>query len=59
MPARDELAVAKYCYNAGNVNMYQTVQLCRYYGVKSLPAVVVDGKVLGQISAKAIVNAMK
>ena len=59
VPARDELAVAKYCYNAGNVNMYQTVQLCRYYGVKSLPAVVVDGKVLGQISAKAIVDAMK
>ena len=51
--------MAKYCYNAGNVNMYQTVQLCRYYGVKSLPAVVVDGKVLGQVSAKAIVDAMK
>ena len=59
VPARDELTVAKYCYNAGNVNMYQTVQLCRYYGVKSLPAVVADGKVLGQVSARAIVDAVK
>ncbi|MDY3810944.1 hypothetical protein FYJ44_13300 [Desulfovibrio sp. PG-178-WT-4] len=59
VPAKDELAVAKYCYDAGNVNMYQTVQLCRYYGVKSLPAVVADGKVLGQVSARAIVNAVK
>ncbi|WP_022655138.1 hypothetical protein [uncultured Desulfovibrio sp.] len=59
VPAKNELPVAKYCYDAGNVNMYQTVQLCRYYGVKSLPAVVADGKVLEQINTRAIVSAVK
>lgn len=59
VPAGEELAVAKYCYNAGNVNLYQTVQLCRYYGIKSLPAVVVDGKPLATVSAQSILNAVK
>lgn len=51
--------MAKYCYDAGNVNLYQTVQLCRYYGIKTLPAVVVDGKPLATVSAKSILNALK
>lgn len=54
-----ELEVAKYCYDAGNVNMYQTVQLCSYYGVKALPAVIVDGVVLPNATAGAIVDAMR
>lgn len=59
VPAADELNVAKYCYNAGNVNMYQTTQICQYYGVRELPAVIVDGKVLGKVSADAILKALK
>ena len=59
VPTQDELAVAKYCYDAGNVNLYQAVQISWYYGVKNLPAVIVDGKVLGTVSADAIVNALK
>lgn len=59
VPAADELEVAKYCYNAGNVNMYQTTQLCRYYGVSELPAVIVDGKPLGKVSADAILKALR
>ena len=59
VPAADELNVAKYCYNAGNVNLYQTTQLCQYYGVRELPAVIVDGKVLGKVSADAILKALK
>lgn len=59
VPASDELNVARYCYNAGNVNMYQTTQLCRYYGVRELPAVIVDGKVLGKVSADAILKALQ
>ncbi|MBD5558482.1 MAG: hypothetical protein HDQ92_08075 [Desulfovibrio sp.] len=59
VPAADELTVAKYCYNAGNVNLYQTTQLCQYYGVRELPAVIVDGKVLGKVSADAILKALK
>lgn len=59
VPAADELNVAKYCYDAGNVNMYQTTQLCRYYGISELPAVVVDGKALNKVSADAILKALK
>ncbi|GHU90086.1 hypothetical protein AGMMS49974_07990 [Deltaproteobacteria bacterium] len=47
--------MAKYCYDARNVNLYQAVQISWYYGVKSLPAVIVDGKILGSISTDAIV----
>lgn len=54
-----ELAVARYCYDAGNVNMYQATQVCNYYGISSLPAVVVDGKVLGKVTADNIINAIK
>ena len=59
VPASDELNVAKYCYDAGNVNLYQTTQLCQYYGVRELPAVIVDGRVLGTVSADAILKALK
>ncbi|MDD2967900.1 MAG: hypothetical protein PHN64_10565 [Desulfovibrionaceae bacterium] len=47
----DELPLAKYCYEAGGVNVYQTTQIRQYYGVQALPAVVVNGTVL---EAKAI-----
>ncbi len=59
VPAADELDVARYCYDAGNVNMYQTTQLCRYYGVNELPAVIVDGRPLGKVSADAILKALR
>lgn len=59
VPAADELNVARYCYNAGNVNMYQTTQICRYYGVNELPAVIVDGRPLGKVSADAILKALQ
>lgn len=59
VPSADELNVAKYCYDAGNVNLYQTTQLCSYFGVKELPAVIVDGQLLGKVSADAILKALK
>lgn len=59
VPAADELKVARYCYDAGNVNLYQAVQVARYYGVKNLPAVVVDGKVLTSVSTGAILKALQ
>ncbi|MDR1856187.1 MAG: hypothetical protein LBR22_03390 [Desulfovibrio sp.] len=55
----DEVTLSRYCYDAGNVNMYQAVQIAAYYGVKKLPAIIVDGKVLPQASADAIVAAVK
>ena len=55
----EELAVGKYCYNAGNVNLYQAQQIAQYFGIKTLPAVVVDGNVLSSVSASAILKAME
>lgn len=57
--ANQELALSRYCYDAGNVNMYQANQVCQYYGVSSLPAVIVNGKILGKISAGSILAAVK
>ena len=49
-----------YCYDAGNVNMYQAAQLSRYYGVKTLPAVIVDGRLLqDDPDADDILSALK
>ncbi len=57
--AAEELAVAKYCYNAGNVNLYQAQQIAQYFGVKKLPVVIVDGNVLSSVSASSILKAME
>ena len=59
IPANEEINVARYCYDAGNVNMYQTTQIMEYFGVKNLPCVIVDGKILSNVSAKNIIDAMK
>lgn len=55
----EELAVGKYCYNTGNVNLYQAQQISQYFGIKALPAVVVDDNVLSSVSASAILKAME
>jgi len=55
----EELAVGKYCYNAGNVNLYQAQQIAQYFGIKTLPAVIVDGNVLSSVSASSILKAME
>lgn len=59
IPQNQELSVAKYCYNAGNVNMYQATQVAQYYGVKSFPAVIVNGKTLSNPTAPNILAALK
>lgn len=51
--------VARYCYDAGNVNMYQASQVASYYGVKTLPAVIVDGRILASPDAEGIAAALK
>lgn len=58
VPVSQELAVSRYAYNAGNVNMYQASQVCKYYGVNSLPAVIVNGKPLANPSAQGIIAAV-
>ena len=59
VPASQELSVAKYCYDAGNVNLYQAEQISKYYGIKALPAVVVDGQHLSSVSAGSILKALQ
>ena len=59
VPASQELAVAKYCYDAGNVNLYQAQQISQFYGAGRLPAVVVDGTVLGSVSSAAILKSLQ
>lgn len=59
IPAKQQPVIAKYCYDAGNVNMYQAVQVCQYYGVSSVPAVIVDGEVLKKVSAGSILGALR
>lgn len=59
IPQSQETAVARYCYNAGSVNKYQANQICQYYGINSLPAVIVDGRELKKITSSAILDALK
>ena len=59
VPQQEEPKVAKYCYDAGSVNMYQANQICQYYGIRKLPAVIVNGKVLADPVASAILAALK
>lgn len=54
--ASQELAIAKYSYNAGNINMYQATQVCKFYGVSKLPAVIVNGHKLSNITAQNILD---
>lgn len=59
VPSDQEMTVGRYCFDAGNVNMYQATQVCKYYNIKSLPAVVVNGRLLNKVSKTAILNALK
>ncbi len=59
VPASQELSVAKYCYDAGNVNLYQAEQISKYYGIKNLPAVIVNGQLLSSVSAGSILKALQ
>lgn len=58
VPEQDELRITRYCYDAGNVNMFQTVQINKFYGINSMPAVLVDGKGLSNVSAESIREAL-
>lgn len=59
VPASREMDITSYCYDAGSVNTYQAVQICRYYGITALPAVVADGKVLSSPSAEDMIKAVR
>ena len=58
VPENEELTLAKYSYDAGNINMYQAMQISEYFGIGKLPCVLVDGKILKAVNAKAIIDAL-
>lgn len=59
VPASQETAVARYCYNAGSVNMYQANQICQYFGINRLPAVLVNGRLISNPTSASILAALK
>ncbi|MBQ9537127.1 MAG: hypothetical protein IJU79_04980 [Desulfovibrionaceae bacterium] len=59
VPEAEELQVARYSYDAGNINLYQATQVCSYYGISSVPAVLVDGDVLKSVSSQNILGALQ
>ncbi|MBQ7607154.1 MAG: hypothetical protein IJU76_04205 [Desulfovibrionaceae bacterium] len=56
--SQDELALSRYNYDAGNINMYQATQVSSYYSAEP-PCVIVDGKVLGSARSAEILNALR
>ncbi|MCR5812905.1 MAG: hypothetical protein K6G15_00235 [Desulfovibrio sp.] len=59
VPESDELKLAKYSYDAGNINMFQTTQVMNYFGIGKLPCVLVDGKILSAVNASSILAALR
>lgn len=55
----EQSRVAKYAYEAGNVNLFQTTEVMNFYGVKKLPALVVDGTVYYEMSADKLASLIK
>lgn len=59
LPEKQQPEVVKYAYDAGNVNMFQAVEVATYYGVKQWPAVIVNDSVLQQVTVANIVKAVQ
>lgn len=59
VPGKSQVEMVRYSYDAGSVNMFQAVSAARDYGVKSLPAVVVNDVLISNPTAEKIVSAAK
>lgn len=59
VPHKQQAELLDYAYDAGNVNMYQAVEVSNYYGVQQLPAVIINDAVLTQVTVSNILNALK
>lgn len=53
VPSKDQSGLARYAYDAGNVNLYQTTEVCAYYGLDDGCGVIVDGRVVSNLSKLA------
>ena len=56
---KDQSDLAKYAYEAGNVNLFQATEVIKYYDVAKLPALVVDGKVCYEMTADQLAALLK
>lgn len=56
---KQQVELVKYAYDAGNVNLYQAVEVAKYYGIQQLPAVIINDVVLKQVTVANILNALK
>lgn len=55
VPEKDQSRLAAYIYEAGNINLYQATEVCRYYELETPSGLIVDGKVVDRgISASAL-----
>lgn len=54
IPSDSHVDIVRYSYDAGSVNQFQAVEAARHYGVRTLPAVIVNGSVLNNPTAEAI-----
>lgn len=59
VPEKQQVGILKYAYDAGNINMFQAVQMAQHYGIRTLPAVVVNNTVLSTISVNTIMSALQ
>ncbi len=59
VPDAEQSDIARYAYDAGNVNMFQASEVCTYYGVERVPALVVDGVVYTSMSADRLAGLLK
>ncbi|MDO4840185.1 MAG: hypothetical protein Q3990_05865 [Desulfovibrionaceae bacterium] len=56
---KDQSTLAKYAYEAGNVNLFQATEVIKYYDVEKLPALVVDGKVYYEMTADKLASLLQ
>lgn len=56
---KQQVELTKYAYDAGNINMFQAVEVAKAYDISQLPAVIVNDTVLKPVTVTNIQNAIK
>ena len=59
VPEREQHAISLYAYEAGNMNMFQASEVCKFYRLQAVPSVIVNGRALSQVSESAILSALR
>ncbi len=59
VPEQQQSELARYVYDAGNVNMFQATEVCTFYKAGSTPALVVDGVVYTKMTAEQLTSLLR